>query len=511
MDQNVQASTEFKSARSLLEKIAGASDSDVSPLLIELSSRQNSLSEHEIALARVLGWLQGEPNFELLRPEDFTSGRLKYFYFTSSRCHLSLSAIISLGLEPKGGTFLKMAKARLSHTSLEQLVDASSAIADAVIESLAKDDRKRATTLIKNVALVMAIPLSAAQAKGLLEALYARFDPNKKSTWPKALTEQLVDWLTLPVNRASFDEALGLASGLSPASYGNILIALSRVRLVKNSGKLALVRSIALPRDRSLVTAFAQANVLDDFTSEDFGIMISDPVVEDGVASNQRVTQALRDAIERRLRKDDPADVLYVSAKFPGLATWCDQSVLAKRISALKLPLLEKMIEDAVMHLGVRLRAEQQAEVDTLKLDLANAQDLISRIMAKAEEAEVAAKAWEDRLRANVNSGIEVRDEELRVARAAIAREFIGFIDDVQRSKSSEAAITSLIQFRRKELGLFGIRVEGAEGDLVVFDPRLHDGDGVKAGEDCIVQSPTYLTQTTDGEIVVKKASVLPR
>ena len=511
MSQVSPDGVQVKSARGLLEKIAKEVDGDITQCLSDLRDQTSTLPAHELALAQAMGWVDGVPNSSCLRPEDFTSNRLKAFYFSSVNCHLSLADVIALGMQPKGGMFLKWAKSRVRQTPTTDLVKASQFVLDEICANLATKDRKTAGTILKKIALDMHLPLSETQAQLLLESVYAQFDPNVRSTWPKALAELACDWLALPGNRDSFDRALSISQVLTPASYGNVLMALSRVRVESDTCKFVLIELLVRRRERPLVTALAQADVFDDFKTADFGFLLSQPHIEQAAQENQRVSQNLRDAIARRLKKDHPVEVLLATSRFERLAFWCDQLLIARKIAALKLPILDAMVLDQVEKNVNAVRVELAVEIERMKAELSTEKTRVQSLDQDLKSAQALAKSWEDRLRQNVNADVGAREEELRAAQAEVVRDFINFIDEVQRSRDSRAAVDSLVQHCRRELRRFGIRVHGNEGDVVNYDPRLHDGSGLAPGAKCKLESPMYVVENTSGEIVLKKGTVSPK
>jgi hypothetical protein len=511
MSQVNPEAVQVKSARALLEKIAKETDGDIAQFLGDLREQVPTLPPHELALAQAMGWVDGPPEFAHLRPEDFASNQLKAFYFSSVRCHLSLTDVIALGTRLKGGPFLKWAKSRVGQTRTEELISASQFVVDEIGACLAQGDRTKAGTRLKTVALGLQLPVSGVQAKLLLETVYAQFDPNVRSTWPKAITELALDWLTLPINREALDTALSISTELTPASFGNLLMALSRVRVEPDTCKFVLIDLLVRRRERPLVTALAQANVFDDFKTEDFGFLLSQPQIEQAARDNQRVSQNLRDAIARRLKRDHPVEVLLATSRFERLAFWCDQMLIARKIAALKLPIVDAIVSDQVDKSVGAVRVEVGVELDRVKNELSIEKTKVQSLGEELEAAKALAKSWEDRLRQNVNSGVGAREEELRAAQSEIVRDFVNFIDEVQRSRESRAAVDSLVQHCRRELRRFGVRVDGSEGDEVEYDPRLHDGSGLAPGVKCRLESPVYVVKNTSGEIVLKKGTVSPK
>jgi len=508
VSHDIHAEARVKSARSLLEKIAGESDGEIAPYLDELRAQISTLPPHELALAQAMGWIQGIPDIENLRPEDFASNRLKAAYFSSPRCHRSLCEVIKLGLTPKGNVFLKCAKSRVELSEDDELADASQFVVEQISTHLSQGDRKQATKLIKSIAMEMRLPVSASQSQYLLETVYAQFDPNKRSTWPKQLVEFALDWLTLPKNKKSLDHALSASTVLTPASYGNLIMALSRIPVIQDSSKFVLLSLLVKPRERPLVSALAQVGVFDAFSSDEFGTMISEPSVEKAALDNQRVGQNLRDAVNRRLRKDHPVEALLATARYQRLSHWCDTLVLARRIGALGLPVLDALVSELVERDVNSHRMASAAELEELKAALSLSESRAKNLEEEVQSTREVAKSWEDRLRENVNAGRGAREEELRVAQATAVRELIDLLDEAQRSSESKAAIDSLVQHRRRGLSNFGVRVDGKEGDEVVYDPRLHNGIGIEPGSSCRLESPVYTVVNTTGEIVLKKGSV---
>lgn len=512
VNQNQPNERTQKSARGLLEKIAKTTGDETSDLLADLVGLENSLPEHERSFAQAMGWLGGTPNLELLYPENFSSNRLKSFYFASPRCHLSLVQVIEYGLAPGNGAFLKIGKARAAYSQTVELLEVSQFAVRLVVDSLAAEKRKQAEKIIKEIAIGMSLPIAPQDAQLLLESVYAQFDPHKKTTWPKSLVELSLDWLTTPRNYSSLNKALDSSEKLLPASYGNIIMALSRVRVTPASSKYVFIKSLLNNRQKSLVTALGQPGVFDDFSSDDFGILISDIEIHERMLLNQRVMQNLRDAVNRRLKKDDPVDALLATARYPQIVAWSEQQVLARRIRLLNLPIIQQITEEETVAATSKLQNEILSLSAELERSKADAEANIGELRDKLNNAQAAAKSWEDRLRANVNSEKGVRDDELRLAQATVIRELVQFIDDVYRSRGSQDAIVSLVEYRRSELRNFGVRVEGSGGDTVQFDPGKHESSaGIEVGQKCNLDSPVYFVESPVGEIVLRKGTVYPQ
>jgi hypothetical protein len=193
---------------------------------------------------------------------------------------------------------------------------------------------------------------------------------------------------------------------------------------------------------------------------------------------------------------------------YPELCEWFTVPAVAKKLLSSKLPIVEEAVRQGAESASRVIRAELNDEVVQLKRSAVAAEESARALAGELEAARELARNWEDRLRQAVNNKSGLREDEVRTAQFDALRAYITLLEDVFRSRSSEDALVSLVEFHRRQLREFSVTTHGSVGDAVQFDPARHQGDGMSKGDNCILASPVYTTAVSGEVVVVRKANV---
>jgi hypothetical protein len=496
-----------RSPTNILEKLAGAKEESREKLLEELRARADGLSQHETELARALGWLEGEPNPILLGVGDFASKKLRLLYFSSPDCRTDFADLVAIIVEPAWKALFRAAKERRQSASDDEVNRASQVVLNCIRTSLDADDVRGAAGYVKKFALPLGLAVTAHQAREALELLYARFDPNLKGSWPKDLAKQILGWVCAEVNSESLTGAIE-SSELSRVAYANLLSSISREPFTPGEPKHTFVCALVRSRRGEMLGALAHQGALDGFDLAKFGVLVTDPLIAPAVRENGRVAPVLREAIDRESRRGSAVSVLAVTAMYPELCEWFTVPAVAKKLLSSKLPIVEEAVRQGAESASRVIRAELNDEVVQLKRSAVAAEESARALAGELEAARELARNWEDRLRQAVNNKSGLREDEVRTAQFDALRAYITLLEDVFRSRSSEDALVSLVEFHRRQLREFSVTTHGSVGDAVQFDPARHQGDGMSKGDNCILASPVYTTAVSGEVVVVRKANV---
>ncbi len=508
----VKKSVKIISALTLLEKLSTKPKDEVLKKSIEEQLKDIELTPFERAIAQqleVAGGLIDRSQFVL---EAFTSKKLLTYAIKSVPPLIDLGALVGMSADSKFKSQHAAISKALKAAQETHALEIDVAVVATLRSLLVSENEKSVATWIEKTVLPLSITLSAEDGGALLTALYGRIEPNKAaSSGLKELLIQAITWITQPQNLPRLDDIISNAAGMGGGSFATVLHETRKMPLEVGSPRYHLVMSLLMPRERKTITFLSQSGILKDFSIEALGLLAQNENSYSLISSNESALSAIKDECRRRLKSEELPLIHYWLLKFPNVRHWLTDSLILQRLRP-QHDYLSQLVFDEGRVSGEHQAQERGAvEVESLKNEIKVLSASEARLVAELSGLEGRYKELEERLRNVANSANSSRDDQIRQAQIDSIKVLIEFMNAVEISNSRDDGITSMLDATRGKLKNFGVAWRYEVGSVVPFVAADHLASGLADGVKVQVLTPCYYMASTQSQIALVKARVLPQ